>query len=84
MSQATIEIKEASVVETRVFSKVKIEMITVKLHESVSIMYSLLDKNNMHVKGDIMVLEGSDYKDWASDDNYLENMILAKLDFTRV
>lgn len=83
MNQSKIEIKEATLTETKTIKKVIINIFQLELHKSCMLNYHLLDENDRLVKADMMRIEGEEYQGWNADDGYIENLVLSKLGYSR-
>lgn len=57
-----------------VFSK-----ILIKLNVSAEITIDLLDDKNSYYESKTFLISGSEYENWADDDNYIVNLINEKL-----
>ena len=79
-----IEIKEAQFVETNTINRVGIYITQVILNTSCIVNYTLYNTNTP-IKTGSMTIEGQDYQGWkGNNDNYLEDLVLTKLGYSRV
>lgn len=63
----------------RVVSKIKIQVIDVKLFESVTILVNLLDSNGQLLDNRCFTISGDEYSNWGNDDSYIINLVKSKL-----
>lgn len=59
-----------------------ISEVLVNLFTNATIVVSLLNGSNDIVKTHVFVLSTQEYTDWAADDNYIINLIAAKIGAT--
>ncbi len=64
-------------------SIVKILSISVTLYESAIIQVSLCDEQQNIIEFKTVSIDGPDYANWGNSDDYLENIVLIKLGFTK-
>ena len=83
MPQSEIEVKDFTVTTSTIVKYVNIEVLTVKLRDSATIAYYLLDANKQLIKKDIITMSGTDYTNWGNDDGYLEDYVLNQLNISR-
>ena len=60
-------------------SKIRIQVIDVKIFECVRLSVNLLDIDDRSIDHRLYLLEGDDYKGWGTDDNYLVNWVKKQL-----
>jgi hypothetical protein len=67
----------------KTISSIEIQIINLVLFTSVNVMVMLYDANDNIIDNKYFTIEGAEYTDWASDDNYLLELILSKLNLTK-
>jgi hypothetical protein len=80
MSIINVQTKE--IVTTQVITQVEILEGNIQLNQSARFPVRLLDSNGNLVSVDFVTIEGDDYNNWASDDNYITTLILTRLGIT--
>lgn len=78
-----ININPAQDTITNTYTAFSILRVDVVPNISANITFKLLGANNNILKIDNLVLVGSDYNNWGSDDDYLVNIICQKKGFTK-
>jgi hypothetical protein len=69
-------------ITTKVISGFDIQNIELVLFNSARIFVRLLDENGNMMDLKFITMEGEDYANWGSDDNYIINFVATKLGFT--
>ena len=69
-------------ITTKVVSSFDIQSIDLILFNSARIRVALLDENANLLDINFLTMEGEDYANWGSDDNYIINYVATKLGFT--
>lgn len=82
MSQ--INVQDKTITTTTVVKSIEIESAEVKLGQSAKVFVRLLDENGGLVGNEIVRVEGTDYENWGSDDQYLVDYILTTLGLTEI
>lgn len=59
--------------------KFKYLILEIKLTESVRVAVYLYNENDLLIDTKQYLIEGTEYKNWGSDDNYLINLIKQKI-----
>jgi len=75
-----ININEASIVKK--CTKIGISVNELILFKSVSLTVCFYDESDSICKVEILRLSGSDYEMWSSDDKYIENYVMNKLNLS--
>lgn len=57
----------------------RVNIVELKLFESVTVCALLLNPDGQHVDNKIYKLEGDDYTNWSNDDKYIVNYVKLKL-----
>lgn len=57
----------------------RVNVIELKLFESVTVCALLLNQDGQHVENRIYKLEGDDYNNWSNDDKYIVDYVKKKL-----
>ena len=69
-------------ITTKVICGFNIQRVELVLFNSARINVELLDEKNNMMDFKIITMEGEDYVNWGSDDNYIINFVANKLGFT--
>ena len=84
MDDYKILIQPATLTKTEEITNIKINIMSLELFKSVTIVVSLLNNNDNIIDNKIIKLEGNDYLNWNNDDNYIKNIVLLKLGYNSV
>lgn len=82
MKQVNIQTKE--ITKTNSVTSIEIEEATLELDRSARFPVRLLDENNNLVDIEIITIEGAEYDNWGADDSYIIDIILGKLNMTKI
>lgn len=83
-SQIEISVIPAPYVKPTVdITGLQIRVMNVILFTSASINVVLTGDNNSYIDCKQYILSGADYTNWANDDNYIVNYVLAQLGLTK-
>jgi hypothetical protein len=82
MDDYKILIQPATLTKTEEITNIKINIMSLELFKSVTIVVSLLNNNDNIIDNKIIKLEGNDYLNWNNDDNYIKNIVISKLGYT--
>lgn len=82
MKQVNIQTKE--ITKTSNVTSIEIEAATLELDRSARFPVRLLDENMNLVDIEIITIEGEEYDNWGSDDSYIIDIILGKLNMAKV
>lgn len=63
----------------RVIHHIEIQILQLTLFQSVSLIVSLYDQNDHIIDNKVVAIEGQEYADWANNDQYLIDLVMAKL-----
>lgn len=74
-----ISIKTKEFTETKKADKIRINITNLELFESVSFQVMIFTNDEEYIKTECFCLRDNDYKNWASDDNYIINFVMNKL-----
>jgi hypothetical protein len=69
-------------ITTKLISGFEIQTIDLVLFNSARITVRLFDENGYTMDIKFVAMEGEDYTNWGSDDNYITIFVAAKLGFT--
>ena len=83
MSSNSIEIKDYDLVETKTVKKVAIQVIQLVLNTSCKINYQLYDTDSKLIKCGLLDISSDEYNSWGADDNFLIDLVISKLGFTK-
>lgn len=81
MSQ--INVQDKTITTSLIVKSIEIMSTEVKLNESAYFKVRLLDENGNLINVEKIVMEGTDYSNWGSDDNYVIDFILTSLGLTK-
>jgi hypothetical protein len=68
---------------TKIISKITILVQDVKLNQPASINVLSKSANDELIKTDLIFIDGQDYQDWESNDEYIVNLVLTKLGYVK-
>jgi hypothetical protein len=75
-----IPVKDYLVIqEPKIAKSISIQVVSLKLNESVTLDVYLYDTNAYFIEKKIFHLENDEYKAWGNDDSYIENIIFSKI-----
>ena len=78
MDNKPVQIEPLEVVTVRHRHSFSVNIVHVKMFESVMIAVTFLDENKAIIDRTTLNLTGDDYKNWGTDDNYLVNYVATK------
>lgn len=81
MSQ--INVQDKTITTSVIVKSIEIMSTEVKLNEAAYFMVKSLDENGNLVNIERVSMEGNDYSNWGSDDNYVIDFILTSLGLTK-
>lgn len=80
----SIEIEPSEyVTAVKVIDHIKLQVLDLVLFQSVTIMVILCDINDCPIDTKIIRIEEDEYVMWSNDDNYLMDLVLAKLGLSK-
>ena len=82
MSQ--INVQDKTITTTTIVKSIEIESVELKIGDSAKVFVRLLNENGGLVSNEIVRLEGSDYSNWGTDDQYLVDFVLTTLGLTEI
>lgn len=82
MSQ--INVQDKTITTTTIVKSIEIESVELKIGDSAKVFVRLLDENGGLVSNEIVRLEGTDYSNWGTDDQYLVDFVLTTLGLTEI
>jgi len=82
MSQ--INVQDKTITTTTIVKSIEIESVELKIGDSAKVFVRLLDENGGLVSNEIVRLEGTDYSNWGTDDQYLVDFVLTSLGLTEI
>jgi hypothetical protein len=81
MEDYKISVQPATLTKIEEITNIKINIMSLELFKSVTIVVSLFNNNDNIIDNKIIKLEGADYSNWNNDDNYITNFVLSKLGY---
>ena len=78
MDNKPVQIEPLEVVTVRHRHSFSVDIIKVKMFESVMIAVTFFDESKSVIDRTTLNLTGDDYKNWGTDDNYLVNYVATK------
>jgi hypothetical protein len=82
MSTTIIPVNDKEQVTIQIINNVEIRVINLSLGNFVDVSATVKHNNN-YISNHTFHITGEEYNDWGNDDDYLENLVLQKLDLTR-
>lgn len=82
MSQ--INVQDKTITTTTIVKSIEIESVELKIGDSAKVFVRLLNENGGLVSNEIVRLEGTDYSNWGTDDQYLVDFVLTTLGLTEI
>ena len=82
MDATQIQVNDKEEVKVFIINNVEMRIINLSLGKYVDV-NAVLKQNNNFISSQNFRIQGEEYDNWGSDDQYLENLILQKLDLTR-
>lgn len=82
MSQKNIPIQPYVVTEVKTITSFKINVEQLQLFKSITVRVELLNAEGSVIQLRYVVVDGDDYKNWSTDDNYLINKVAEKIGLT--
>ncbi len=77
-----VAIQSATITETKVVKSFKVDVISLDLFKSVTVLATLFCEDGSCVGTRTYTIEGAEYLAWNNDDQYLINTVAQKLGFT--
>jgi hypothetical protein len=77
-----ISIVPKEFVTVKTISKIAIYVVRVDLFQKAEIHVNFLEDNGCSIDVKVLVMEGEDYSSWASDDQYVVDWVLTKLELS--
>ena len=78
-----INVDNKEVVTTNTITSIDILTGEVSLNNSVNFPVKLLDQNGETLSIEFVRIEGEEYSNWSSDDQYVVDLILSRLNLTK-
>ena len=66
------------------YKYIQVGIMEINLGVSASIITCFMDANNVVCKREIAILEGDDYKQWGTDDDYILQWVIKKYNLTLI
>ena len=79
MNQYSVNVQDSPVIKTSIVNNIKITVNNLVLFSSATIIVNLFSDNTL-IENQILPLSGTDYTDWGSNDQYIVDYVLNKLD----
>lgn len=79
----TTKVEEKDIIVNLKICYFRVFVNDVKLGVSCNIFVSMFDTDMNFLKQENVLLEGEDYKNWGSDDNYIINYVIEKYQFVK-
>lgn len=75
-----ISIKPKELVYVRHISSIEIQQGQLSLNNGISFQVLLYDESDVLISVESVSITGDDYASWGTDDNYINDLILSKLE----
>ena len=82
MLENSFNIQPKEIITTTLVTRITIQTHNIIMNESVNLLVSYYNDKDKYVETTHLLLDGDDYKNWGSDDNYLLNWVCNKLNLT--
>jgi hypothetical protein len=79
---STTAIQPATITEVKTVTKFFVQVVSLELFKSVTVMATLLTAEGNTVSTQTITVEGAEYAAWNNDDQYLVDLVAQKLGFT--
>lgn len=79
----TIAVENKDIIKTSTVTNVELRVNSINLFDSVTVSAFLKDVDNNLIDIKYFTLQGQEYNNWGSDDDYIVNFILTKLDLVK-
>ena len=82
MERLSVNITDVTL-EAPVATSIEINVMELVLNSYVMVMVMFKNSNGNLLKNEMIKIEGDEYAAWGSDDNYLIDLVLSKLNLTK-
>ena len=82
MERLSVNITDVTL-EAPVATNIELNVIELVLNSHVMVAVSFKNSNGNLLKNEMVKIEGEEYAGWGSDDEYLINLVLSKLNLTK-
>jgi hypothetical protein len=82
MDATQIQVNDKEEVKVFIINNVEMRIINLSLGKYVDV-NAVLKQNNNFISSQNFRIQGEEYDNWGNDDQYIEKLILQKLDLTR-
>lgn len=82
MERLSVNITDVTL-EAPVATSIEINVMELVLNSYVMVMVMFKNSNGNLLKNEMVKIEGDEYAAWGSDDNYLIDLVLSKLNLTK-
>jgi hypothetical protein len=82
MDKLSVNIADITL-EAPVATTINIDVMEIVLKSHVMVVVRFLNSNGNLLKNEMVRIEGPEYDAWGSDDDYLINLVLTKLNLTK-
>lgn len=84
MSTINISVLEKDKIQSKTVNKIRIIDGNIELKSSVTFTVLLMNSNSEVLSKELVKIEGDEYSNWGSDDQYILNLVLSKLGLTQI
>ena len=78
-----IPVEDQELIKTYTISKIEIKAMTIKLHQSITLIVFLREENGSLIEVKNITIDGEDYAHWSTDDDYIINKVIEKCGLKR-
>jgi len=78
----SINIQSKNIVKTETANRIEIAECKITLNESAEFIIRIYNEELL-ISTKIIEIKGEEYNNWGSDDNYIETLILSKLEMNK-
>lgn len=82
MERLSVNITDVTL-EAPVATSIEINIMELVLNSHVNVIVMFKNSNGNLLKNEFVKIEGAEYAAWGSDDDYLVNLVLSKLNLTK-
>ena len=82
MLENSYNIQPKEIITINLINRITIQTHNIIMNESVNLLVSYYDDKDKYCETIHLILDGDDYKNWGTDDNYLLNWVCNKLNLT--
>jgi hypothetical protein len=82
MEKISVNIVDVTL-DAPVATSIELDIMEVVLNSHVTVVVRFLNSTGNLIKNEIIRIEGAEYAAWGSDDNYIINLVISKLNLSQ-